>query len=78
MLKSSQTLNINRTICYYVRTNATLNSSKLLDIDGGPESITTSFGWMMLIDDHPEALLSSPGGSLGSDFSELESVQSLP
>jgi hypothetical protein len=31
MLKYSRTLNSGRTICHYVRTDATLNSSKFLD-----------------------------------------------
>jgi hypothetical protein len=58
--------------------NATLNCSKLLDTDGSRDGITTSFGWMLLIDEHPDVILSSPNESLGFDFSELESAQNLP
>jgi len=70
MLYSSRTLKSDWTICHYVRTNATLNSSKFLDTDGRPDGIATSFGRMLLTDERPDALLSRPDGSLGSDFFE--------
>jgi hypothetical protein len=65
-------------ICHYVRTDATLNSLKLLDIDGGSDGIATSSGWMLLTDECLDALLSCWDRSLGSGFSELESAQNLP
>jgi hypothetical protein len=74
VLKSSRTLNSGRTICHYVRLDATLNSSKLLDTDGGPDGIDMSSGRMLLTNERPDALLSRLDGSLGSNFSELEST----
>jgi hypothetical protein len=65
-------------ICHYSRTDATLNSSKLLDTDGHPDGITASSGRMLLTDESPDASLDCPDGNLGSDFSELESAQNLP
>jgi len=78
MLKSSRTLNGGRTICHYVEKDVTLNSSKLLDTNDGSDGIATSSGQMLLTDERPDALLSRPDRSLGSDFSELESAQNLP
>jgi hypothetical protein len=78
MLDSSRTLQSSRTICHYVRTDATLNSLKLLDSDGRRDDITTSFGWMLLTDERLDALLSRPDENMGSDFYELESAQNLP
>jgi hypothetical protein len=56
LLDSSRTLNSSWTICHYVRTDATFNSSKLLDTNGHPdggcfdrwasERNTTSSGWL--------------------------------
>jgi hypothetical protein len=51
MLKSSRTLNSSQTICHYIRTNATLNSSKFLDTDGCLDGITTSSGRKLQTDE---------------------------
>jgi len=51
-----------------------LNCSKLLDIDGHPDSIGTSSRRMLLTDECPDALLGRPDENKGSDFSELEST----
>jgi len=47
-LDSSRTLNSVRTICHYVQKDVTLNSSKLLDIEGCPDEKFLSTGRMML------------------------------
>jgi hypothetical protein len=78
MLDSSQTLNSGQTICYYVRTDAILNSSKFLDTDGCPDEKFSSFRRMLLTDERPDVILSHPNGSLGFDFFEMESAQNLP
>jgi hypothetical protein len=52
-VKSPRTSNSGQTICYYVRTNATLNSSKILDTDGHPDGFASSFGlldWVVLME----------------------------
>jgi hypothetical protein len=67
-----------RTCCRNVRSDVTLNCSKLLDTDRIPSGITTSSGQMLLTDERPDALLGHPDGNKGSDFSELESAQNLP
>jgi hypothetical protein len=65
--------------CYHdVRMDATLNYSNLLDTDGRPDDITTSFGRMLLTNEHLDALLGHPNRNKGFDFSELESTQNLP
>jgi hypothetical protein len=77
-LDYSGSLKSGRTICHYVRTNATLNSSKLLDTDGGLDWKFSSSGWMLLTDERSDGLQGRPDGCLGSDFSELEFAQNLP
>jgi hypothetical protein len=72
MLKSSQILY--SVCCHNVRTDATLNCSKLLDTDGSLDGITTSSGRMRLTNERPDALLGRPNKNKGSDFSELESA----
>jgi hypothetical protein len=57
------------TCCCGVQTDATLNSSNLLDTDGRPDGITTSSGRMLLTDEHPDILLGCQDGNKGSDFS---------
>jgi hypothetical protein len=47
-LDASRTLNSVWTICHYIRTNATLNNSKLLDTDGHPNGKFSSSERMML------------------------------
>jgi hypothetical protein len=71
MLESSRTLKS-------VRTNATLNYSKLLDIDGSLDAIATLFGRMLLTDERLDSRQGCPDGILGFDFFELESAQNLP
>jgi hypothetical protein len=71
MLDSSPALKSGRTICHYIRTDAILNNSKLLDTNGHPDGIATSSGRMLLTDKGTD-------GSLGSDFSKLESAHNLP
>jgi hypothetical protein len=64
--------------CRDVQRDATLNCSKLLDIDGRPDGIATSSGRMLLIDECPDVLLGRSDKNKGSNFSELESAQNLP
>jgi hypothetical protein len=71
MLETSWTLKSVRTYCHYIRTDATLNYSKLLYTHGNPDGIATSSGRMLLIDERPD-------GILGFDFSKFESAQDLP
>jgi hypothetical protein len=66
------------TCCHDVRTDATLNCSNILDIDGSPDGIAMASGWMLLTNERPDALLGCPDRNKGSDFSELESAQNLP
>jgi len=54
-LDSSWTLNNGQTICHYFQTDATLNSSKLLDTDGGSDGIATSSRQKLLTDERPDA-----------------------
>jgi hypothetical protein len=63
-----------RTICHYVRTDVTLNSSKFLDAKGRLDDIATSSGQMLLTDEHPDGLQGRPDGFFGSNFYELESA----
>jgi hypothetical protein len=58
-------------ICHYVRTDATLNSSKLLDTDGGPKGIATFSRRMSLTDEGSDA-------SLGCLDRNMGSAQNLP
>jgi len=74
MLETSRTLKSVRTCCHDVRTNETLNYSKLLDIDGSPDGIATSSGQMLLTDERPNSRQGHPNEILGSDFSDLESA----
>jgi hypothetical protein len=59
-----------QTCCHDVQTDATVNCSKLLDIDGSSDGIATSSRRNLLTDERPD-------GILGFDFSELESAQNL-
>jgi len=63
-------LNSIRMCCWDVRTDTTLNSSNLLDIDGSPDRYC-------LIDERPDSWQRRPDGILRSDISNLESVQNL-
>jgi hypothetical protein len=45
---------------------------------GGQTVLPRRPGGILLTDERPDALLSCPDGNMGSDFSELESVQNLP
>jgi len=74
---SSRTLKSVRTCYCDIRTDASLNYSKLLDTDGSPNDILMSSKRMFLTDERPNALLGRPDGNKGSDFSELESAQNL-
>jgi hypothetical protein len=65
-----RTLMSARTCCWDVRTDATFNSSKLLDTDGHPNGIAMSSGWMLMTD-------KSLDGCLGFNFFDLESTQNL-
>jgi len=69
-LESSRTLKSIRMCCHDVRTNATLNCSNLIDIDGSSDGIATSFGWMLLTNERSD-------GNKESDFSELKFAQNL-
>jgi hypothetical protein len=77
MLDSFQTLKSSRTICHYVWTDVTLNSSKFLNTYGRLDGIAKSSGRMLVIDERPDGLQGRPNGFLGFDFSELESRQNL-
>jgi hypothetical protein len=48
-----------------VRTDSTLNYSKLLDIDRSPDGIANVSGRMLVTDERPDALLCRPDGKLG-------------
>jgi hypothetical protein len=54
-LKSYRTLNSGRTICHYIWTDVTLNSSKFLDTDEHPDDIATSSERKLLTDEHPKS-----------------------
>jgi hypothetical protein len=49
-----------------------------VDTDGRPDGITMLSKWMLLTDEHPDALLGRLDGNMGSDLSKLESAQNLP
>jgi hypothetical protein len=74
MMDSSRTLKSIRMCCHNVLTDATLNCSKLLDVDGSPDNITTSSGWMLLTEERLHSREARSDKILGSDFSELEST----
>jgi hypothetical protein len=67
-LESSRTLKSVWMCCHDVRTDVTLNCSKLLDIDGSLDGIASSSEQMLLTNEHPNALLGRPDGNKGSDF----------
>jgi hypothetical protein len=77
-LESSRTMNSIRTCFHNIRTDVTLNYSKLLDTNGSSDSFATSFGRMLQADECPDTLLVCPDGNMESNFSELESAQNLP
>jgi hypothetical protein len=77
-LISCRTLISIRTYYHEVRTDATLNCSNLLDIDGHPDGIVMSSGRMLLTNERSDALLGHLDGNKGSDFYELESVHNFP
>jgi hypothetical protein len=66
------------TYCHDVRIDAKLSCSKLFDTDGYPDNISTSFEWMLLTNERPDAILIHLDGNMGSEFYELESAQNLP
>jgi hypothetical protein len=76
-LGSSQTLKSVRTICHYVQMDATLNCSKLLDIDGSPDRKFSSFRWMFLTDECPEEIPRRPDKCKGTELTYLNFAQSL-
>jgi hypothetical protein len=77
-LIASRTMNCVRTCCWDVWTDATWNSSKLLNIEDGLDGKFLSFGRMMLWTvEHPDEISHHPDRCKGSDFSNLESVQNL-
>jgi hypothetical protein len=57
-------------ICHYIRTDANLNCSKLLDTDGRPDGKFSSSGRMLLTEEHPD-------GCKGNELTDLNSTQSL-
>jgi hypothetical protein len=68
-LGSSRTLNSSRTIYHYVRTDATLNSSKLLDIgDVRTDALT---------DERLDGISHRSDGCKGTELTVLNSTQSL-
>jgi hypothetical protein len=77
MLYSSRTLNSSWMICHYVRTDATLNSSKLLDTQGRQDGKFWSSGWMLLTEEHPDGIPHRPDGCKGTELTDLNSAQSL-
>jgi hypothetical protein len=62
-----------RTCCHDVRTDATLNCSNLLGIDGRLDGLAMSSGRMLLTDERLDALLGRHDGNNGSKFSVLKS-----
>jgi len=77
-LESSRTHKSVQTCCHDVRTDATLDCSKLLDTKGSLDGIATTSRLMLLTDEHPDVLLGYLDENKGSDFFKLESVQNLP
>jgi hypothetical protein len=57
--------------------DATLNSLKVLDNDGRPNSIAMSFGRMLLTDECPDVILGYLDECLGFDFSVLKPAQNI-
>jgi hypothetical protein len=54
--------------------DANLNSLKFLDTDGRPNGKFWLSGRMLLTNERLDVILSHSDGSLGSDFSKLEST----
>jgi hypothetical protein len=66
-----------QTICHYVKTDANLNCSKLLDTDGHPDGKFSSFGWMLLTDERLDGIPRRLDGCKGTELTDLNSTQSL-
>jgi hypothetical protein len=73
VLDSSRILDSGWTICHYVQTDATLNSSKLLDTDGRLDGKFSSSVWMLLIDERPDGIPCCPDGCKGAELTDLNS-----
>jgi hypothetical protein len=76
-LDDSRILNSGRTIFHYVQTDATLNSSKLLGTDGGPDRKFSSSERMLLTDERPDGIPHRPDGCKRTELTDLNSAQSL-
>jgi hypothetical protein len=74
---SSRTLKSVRTIYHYVRTDANLNRSKLLDTDGRPDGKFSSSGQMLLTEERPDEIPRRSDGCKGIELTDLNSPQSL-
>jgi hypothetical protein len=64
-------------ICHYIRTDATLNSSKLLDTDGHPDRKFSSSGRMLLTNERPDGIPHCLDGCKGTELTDLNSAQSF-
>jgi hypothetical protein len=67
-LESSRTLKSVLTICHYVRTDATLSCSKLLDTDGRLDGKFSSSGQMLLTDERLDRIPHRPDGWQGTEI----------
>jgi hypothetical protein len=72
----TRTLESSRTL-KSVRTDATLNCSKLLDTNGSSDGIAMLSRQMLLTDERLDLLQGRPDGNKGFDDFELESAQNL-
>jgi hypothetical protein len=61
----------------WIQTNAILNSSKFLDIDGRPDGKFSSFGQMLLTNERPDGIPRCPDECKGTELTDLNSAQSL-
>jgi len=77
MLDSSRTLNSGQMIFHYVRTNETLNSSKLPDTEGRLDGKFSSFGRMLLTEEGRHGIPRRPDRCKGTELTYLNSTQSL-
>jgi len=60
-------------ICHYVRTDANLNCSKLLGIDGHPDGKFSSSGRMLLTGERSDGIPRRSDGCKGTELTDLNS-----
>jgi hypothetical protein len=67
----------NNTNSHYIRTDATLNSLKLLDTNGRPDGKFLLSGRMLLTDERSDGIPRRLDGCKGTKLTDLNSAQSL-